>query len=611
MPSTRRLAVAGAALVLGSLVAACGGATPHVGNGSAAKGKPVHGGTVTVAQFSGATPNDIFPLQPATNANGYNVNLVEGSWPNLVDVGDGTKSVVNAKESLFSSLTWSNNNTVLKIVLKSWKWSDGTPITARDFTFVYDLLKVNYNDWLDYVGGAFPTNVTKLTTPDSHTIVLNLNRSYNPAFYVDDELNYLPLLPQHVMDRTSLTGKVGNYDETTAGAKTVWNFLQKQGTDEATFTTSPLWQVIDGPWRISTFQSDGYYAWTPNKAYSGPVKPYLSKVVFTPFTTDAAEMDTLRAGNSLTMGYLPLNDVKQIPALEAEGYAAASTPTPGVAEIVPNLYNPVNGPILRQLYIRQAFEYLINRPLIVSKVYDGYADPGNGPVPVNYGQQWDSPLEKAGGPYPYSPSRAVALLKAHGWKVVPNGMSTCQRAGTGPTDCGAGITAGEQLAFVLIYSSGSDTFDQQNADIQATEAQAGIKVTLKPEPFNTINSTTGYCNAKSHPTSTCSWQLQDYGYNPYSLDPSGAGMFNTDAVSNYGGYASPKMDALINATEYGSSPSAFFAYEDYAAQQLPYLWIPDESGIFIYKKNLAGAFPSNPFSATLNPEVWYFTKSAK
>jgi peptide/nickel transport system substrate-binding protein len=611
MPSTRRLAVAGATLVLGSLIAACGGATPHVGNGSATKGKPVHGGTVTVAQYSGATPNDIFPLQPATNANGYNVNLVEGSWPNLVDVGDGTKSVVNAKESLFSSLTWSNNDTVLTIVLKPWNWSDGTPITARDFTFVYNLLKVNYNDWLDYVGGAFPTNVTKLTTPNSHTIVLNLDRSYNPAFYVDDELNYLPLLPQHVMDRTSLTGKVSNYDETTAGSKAVWNFLQKQGTDEATFTTSPLWQVIDGPWRISTFQSDGYYAWTPNKAYSGPVKPYLSKVIFTPFTTDAAEMDTLRSGNSLTLGYLPLNDVKQIPALEAEGYAAVSTPTPGVAEIVPNLYNPVNGPILRQLYVRQAFEYLINRPLIVSKVYDGYADPGNGPVPVNYGQQWDSPLEKAGGPYPYSPSKAIGLLKAHGWKVVPSGTSTCQRAGSGPTDCGAGITAGEQLAFVLIYSSGSDTFDQQNADIQATEALAGIKVTLKPEPFNTINSTTGYCNAKSHPNSTCSWQLQDYGYNPYSLDPSGAGMFNTDAVGNYGGYSSPKLDALINATEYGSSPSAFFAYEDYAAQQLPYLWIPDESGIFIYKKNLAGAFPSNPFSATLNPEVWYFTKSAK
>ena len=36
---------------------------------------------MTVAQLSGASPNDIFPLQPATNANGYNENLTIGAWP--------------------------------------------------------------------------------------------------------------------------------------------------------------------------------------------------------------------------------------------------------------------------------------------------------------------------------------------------------------------------------------------------------------------------------------------------------------------------------------------------------------------------------------------------
>jgi peptide/nickel transport system substrate-binding protein len=611
MRSTRRLAALGAVLALGSLLAACGSTSPKVGSGNAVKGQLVRGGVVNIAQPSGATPNDIFPLGPATNANGYNVNLTMGSWPSLVYVGDGTQSDVNAQESLYSSLTWSNNDQQVTIVLKPWKWSDGQPITARDFTFVYNLLKYNYNDWIDYTQGLFPTDVTKVLTPNSRTIVLDLNRSYNPAFYTDDELSYIPLLPQHVMDRTSLTGKVSNYDLTKAGADAVWTFLQKQGEEEGTFTSSPLWQVVDGPWKITTFLSDGYYAWTPNKNYSGPDKPILSKVIYTPFTDDDAEMDTLRSGTTLSLAALPLNDIKQIPALEAEGYTVATVPTPGVAEIVPNLYNPVNGPILRQLYIRQAFEYLVDRPLIVNKVYAGYADPGNGPVPVLYGQQWDSPLEKSGGPYPYSPSKATALLKAHGWKVVPNGEDTCQQPGSGPTQCGAGITAGEKLGFTLIYSSGSATFDQQNADIQSTEALAGIKVALKPEPFNTINATTGYCNASSHPTSTCSWQMQDYGYNPYSLDPAGAGMFNTDAVGNYGGYSSPEMDSLINQTEYGSSSSAFFNYENYAAEQLPYLWLPDESGVFVYRKNLAGVFPSNPFSATLNPEVWYYTKSAK
>jgi peptide/nickel transport system substrate-binding protein len=243
-------------------------------------------------------------------------------------------------------------------------------------------------------------------------------------------------------------------------------------------------------------------------------------------------------------------------------------------------------------------------------VYAGYADPGNGPVPVLATPSYASPLEKAGGPYPYSPAKAIALLKDHGWKVVPNGTDTCQRSGTGPADCGAGIAAGEKLQFQLLFTSGFTSFNEQEAALETSEAQAGIGIVLKPEPFNTMTATTGICNAQSHPASTCSWQLQDYGYNPYSLDPSGAGLFNTGGYGNAGGYSSPEEDSLINATEYGSSSSAFFAYENYTAEQLPFLWLPNPSNLFVYKSNLAGVTPLNPFSGTLNPEVWYYTKSS-
>ena len=91
-------------------------------------------------------------------------------------------------------------------------------------------------------------------------------------------------MPQHAWDKTSLAGKVGNYDETTEGAKAVYGFLQKQGGDMSTFGTSPLWKVVDGPWKLGTFESSGYYSWVPNKNYSGPDKPILDKVAWTPFT---------------------------------------------------------------------------------------------------------------------------------------------------------------------------------------------------------------------------------------------------------------------------------------------------------------------------------------
>jgi len=606
----RRMRVAAFTLAMAVASAACsGGAHGTIADGesAAASNGPVkQGGTVTIAEV-GASPDFIFPLAPATNQNGYNTNLTQGLWPFLVYTGDGAKSAVNKEKSLFSSLDYTDGDRRITIRLKPWDWSDGKPITSRDFTFVYNLLKANSSNWAAHVSGLFPDDVSKVSTPDTHTVVLDLTKAYNPDFYTDDVLSTIPLLPQHAWDKTSASGTVGDHDTTTAGAKAVYAFLQDQGAKIATFATNPLWKVVDGPWTLSAFRSNGYYSYVPNTKYSGSAKPTIDKLVESPFTSDTPEINALRSGSSLDVAALPLNDVKQAEALKSSGYSIASVPIPGVAEIIPNLHNSTVGPLLGQLYIRQAMEYLINRPQIVSKIYNGYADPGNGPVPVKAAGSWASALEKAGGPYPYSPSKAKALLQAHGWKVAPGSTTTCQDPGTGPTQCGAGITAGQALTFQLLYSSGRTATDEQNAAIKSSEALAGITVNLKAEPFNTLIGATGTCTAKSHPSSACGWQLVSFGYEQYSLYPSGDGFFNTGGFNNYGGYSDARMDRLIKATEYGSSAQVFNTYEDYAARQLPFLWLPLREGLLVYRSKLQGVVPLNPFSGGLNFEDWYYT----
>ncbi|WP_435178420.1 ABC transporter substrate-binding protein [Actinacidiphila sp. bgisy145] len=609
----RRTRGAAVAVALAMAAVACtgggggGGGTISDGQHATASKRPVKkGGTITVAAVA-ATPDFIFPLAPATNSNGYNANLTEALWPYLVYAGDGAASQVNKDKSLFSALEYSNGDKRVTIRLKDWKWSDGKPITSRDFTFVYNLLKADAKNWQAHQPGLFPDDVSKVTTPDAHTVVLDLTRSYNPDFYTDDVLSTIPLLPQHAWDKTSATGAVGDHDTTTAGAQAVYSYLQKEGAKIGTFATNPLWQVVDGPWKLKEFRSNGYYSYVPNPAYSGTSKPSVDKLVMQPFTTDTPELNALRSGGSLDVAGLPLNDVKQAQALRSSGYSIASVPIPGVAGILPNLYNAKVGTVLRQLYVRQALQYLINGPQIVSKVYNGYADPGSGPVPVKATSTWATPLEKSGGPYPYSPTKAKALLKAHGWKVVPGGTSTCQNPGTGAGQCGAGIKAGQPLTFQLLYSSGRATTDEQNAAVKSSEAQAGITLNLKAEPFNTLIGTIGTCTAASHPSSTCGWQLADFGYEPYSLYPNGTGFFDTGGSGNYGGYSDPTMDKLIKATEYGSSKAAFSTYEDYAARQLPWLWVPLRSSLLVYRSKLQGVVPLNPFSGTIDYEDWAYT----
>src|SRR5450755_3670942 len=599
----RRITAAVIPLVLALIVTAC---TSGSSGSGTAKGHVIRGGTAVTA-WIGASPNFIFPYAPATNTNGYNQNLTDPLWPALVYPGDGGKAAVNPQESLFSAITYSDGDKKVTIDLKHWNWSYGKPITSRDFTFAYNLLKASVPNWWLYVPGLFPDGLASVATPDSHTVVLSLTHSYNPAFYTDDVLDNVQLIPQHAWDKTSMSGPVGNDDETTSGAKAVFAFLEKEGGQMSTFATNPLWKVVDGPWKLASFASNGAWDYVPNKEYSGPDKPILNRWNNVPYTTDTAELNALRSGSSVTVGALPLNDISQRGVLKSEGYTVASVPLPAVADIVPNLHNAAVGPVLRQLYVRQALEELINRPQIVSKVYSGYADPGNGPVSVQAFPTWVSPLEKSGGPYPYSPSAATALLTAHGWKVTSHGTSTCQRPGTGASDCGAGITAGEPLKFQLLYSSGKASTDEQEAAIQSSEAQAGVTISLKPEPFDTLASTVGICTASSHPAATCGWQLVAFGYQPNSLYPNGTGFFNTGGYNNLGGYSCTEMDNLINATEYGSSTSAFFAYEEYAARQLPWLWLPLRANIYVYRSNLQGFTPLNPLSAGNNPEVWYYS----
>jgi peptide/nickel transport system substrate-binding protein len=218
-----------------------------------------------------------------------------------------------------------------------------------------------------------------------------------------------------------------------------------------------------------------------------------------------------------------------------------------------------------------------------------------------------SSAEQGQGMYPYAPSTAISLLKSHGWAVNPSGVTTCSSPGTGASDCGAGIAAGAKLAFTMAYSSGDPEMDEQEAAIVSWWQQAGIKLTLKSEQFNTLVATIGTCSASSHPASTCSWQLYDQGYIPYELDPVGSGNFNTGGPNNYGGYSNPQMDSLINDTEYGSNPQAFATYENYATQQLPQLWLPLGGFFTAVPSSLHGFTPLNPFSGGLNPQDWYYT----
>jgi peptide/nickel transport system substrate-binding protein len=603
--TTARLTAAVAAT--GLLATACVSSPSSSGNGgNPAKGTPVSGGTASFAENPASGAADyIFPMVSLAYDTPTNLQLQYLMWRPLYWFGQGTSPTMNPQLSLADPPVYSHGDTVVTIHLKSYLWSDGQPVSSRDVLFWINLLRANSANWALSLPGGFPANVTSATADGPSTIRLALAHRFNPQWFTQTQLTQIFPIPQHAWDKTSAAGKVGNYDQSTSGAVAVYKFLDAQSKNISTYTTNPLWKVVDGPWKLSVFRSDGYAQFVPNPRYSGSPKPRISTFVMEPFTSEDAEFNVLRSGG-LSYGYVPINDLSQESVLRAAGYQIVSWPSWSISYIVLNFNNPTVGPMLRQLYIRQAMQDLIDQHGYIHAFLKGNGVPTNGPVPAQPPSAFSSPQLEHGF-YSYAPAKAVQLLRSHGWAVHPNGTSTCAKPGTGAGQCGAGIKAGAPLSFNLEYLSGVTYLSQEMQTFKSALLQAGIQLNLGEGSETQVVSTASACK----PGPSCSWEMVQWGSPSWiwpSAFPSGEAIFATGAGVNAGSYSDKTNDANIAAVETSTSPTAFYNYENYLARQLPDLWLPNTyNQVSAIKDNLSGASHQSPL-LFVNPELWAFTK---
>ena len=107
----------------------------------------------------------------------------------------------------------------------------------------------------------------------------------------------------------------------------------------------------------------------PNPSTPGSPKPKLSAFKFLPFTADSTEYTALKTG-PVDVGYIPAQDLPQKPASSAlpatnplgSGYNLQPFYDFGIHYSQPNFNNPPVGSMVRQLYIRQALQDVIDQP---------------------------------------------------------------------------------------------------------------------------------------------------------------------------------------------------------------------------------------------------------
>ena len=632
-PSThrRRAAVVLALVAFASIgLGACSSSTTGPGTSApastTAKGAMVDGGTAYFAEQPETPPDYIFPLVPGEyftveNTADFQTLLYEP----LYWFGDKAGTSIDYSLSIGNAPVYSDGNRVVTITLKHYLWSNGEPVSARDVIFWIRLLKANPDDWASYVPGGFPDNVRTETALNSTTVRLRLDAGYNPTWYTYNELSQITPVPL-AWDRTSLSspapspGASDLPDSTPSGAMAVYKFLSDQAEDIANYASSPIWSVVDGPWKLFGLTTDGTATFVPNPHYSGPDKPHLAKFVELPYTSAAAEFSVLRAGSSvggpgvasssdqISVGYVPDNDLPQSGALKAQGYQLVDWYPFQFDYFEPNFNNPTVGPILRELYFRQAFQHLVDQQGWIHAYYGGLGLPTYGPVPASPPNPY-ADANASVNPYPFNVSAARTLLVSHGWKVVPNGVTTCARPGTGPNQCGRGIAAGDQLNFNLMYPSGLPYTDGSMVYLQSEAKLVGIEIALKQVTPTTIARTILSC---SRGQAGCDWELGQYGagwvFEPDHY-PSGEEIFQTGALGNVSNYSNLTTDKLILATTTApaaGAQAALDAYQDQVRLELPDFWQPSPGTLVTVQSNLHGFVP-NAYGF-ISPEEWYFTK---
>jgi peptide/nickel transport system substrate-binding protein len=592
--------------VIAALVLAAGSWGVGVASGAAAPR-----GVITYAEAPGESPNYIFPFASCQYYSSSNINQFQMlMYRPLYWFGLGNSPSLVPSLSLARGPRFSNGNRTVTLTLKRWRFADGQVVDARSVMFFLNMYRADPTAFCGYNAGFGIPDQVRSASGTADTVHINFVTPVNRNWMLYNYLSEITPLPD-VWDRTSRTqgascarGVFGAATTKTACTAVV-NYLNSLAASTGTFTKT-LWQSgVDGPWRLTAFDSLGDATFQPNPHYSGPQKAQVLMVKERAYTSDLAEETDLKAGR-LSIGYLDPSVLE----------SPASTPgRPG-----PN-WGPLNGlytmtvgttwsfnfaalnfstadpksAAINQLYVRQALQLSVDQDGLIREAFKGYGSPDYSPLPPRSPRQLAKPVAN---PYPYSPAAAQTLLATHGW-TTQNGVLTCTSPGTASNQCGTGIGAGYTLSFNVVVAGNSPSLTEVINSEAASWRSLGIGITVITVSFsNVINDCRGGSGFE-----ICAWGT-GWTYTP-NYFPSGESLFTPGGGLDIGTYSDPRMTGLIGATTHGSA--TLTAYANYAAQQLPVLYQPQSVVIDETIKSLKSSVSLTPNPlGDFTPEFLHF-----
>jgi peptide/nickel transport system substrate-binding protein len=465
-------------------------------------------------------------LDPRVGLDGQSERIDSLIFDDLLDRDEH----LNVKPSLAEKWETPDPLTYIFHIRQGVKFHDGRPLTSRDVKWTFDSLlegKIRSTK-----AAVYKPHVERIETPDDFTVIFHLKDPFSTLLWnlSDGAIGIVPY---------------GSGDE-----------MSRQ-------------PIGSGAFRFVSAEQDKEVILERNDDYWGP-KPHLARVRFMVVPDSTTRALELRKGSADIVNNALTPDtvltLEKDPRLEVQR-------RPGT--VLNYFAFNLRDPILRDVRVRQAMAYAIDRQPMIDYLWRGFAEPAYSVLPT---QSWayngDIPR------YKHDPQRANQILDAAGYPRV-NGIRF----------------------HLTMKTSTEETTRLFTAVLQQQLRDVGIALDIRTFEFATFfaDVTSG-----AYQVYSLRWiggnedpDIFEYVFHSSKFSPHGA---------NRGFYANPRVDALIDQgrTELDQNVrrQIYFEIQQILAEDLPYinLWYLDN--VLVHSRRVK--------NLTLNPAGNYdFLKTAE
>ncbi len=404
---------------------------------------------------------------------------------------------------------------------------DGVPVTSEDVRFTFEQLLLKYHS---RTRTSIGDNLTRIDTPDQHTVVFIFAKPYAAFLKLVDVTN-APVMPKHLYE----------------------------GTDPLTnaHNTSP---VGSGPFKLQEWLKGDHLTLVRNERYFRVGKPYLDRIVYKVMPTGALATIAFERGEiDYLLGASPLDiaRLKNMPGVVVtdqgrEGFA-------GVETLIPNI---TRAP-LSDVRVRRAMAHAIDKQFLVDKLLFGQGIAATGPVSHMLAWAYNPKVEK----YEHNLALANQLLDEAGHRRGAEGTRFHLKFVHAASYAKVAEALRDQLQEVGIAM-----------DLQQMEFAAAVDAVYIKKDFDL-----GFASFENGPD-------PDIGVKRTVVSSN----IGPIPFSNGAGYRNQRVDELfaLAASELNKDKRAsyYFEAQDILVKELPYFWLYEPNSSAAYRAGLQGMY---------------------